>query len=923
MKHIATIAAALALAAPVFAEGDSLRIDIGAHRTFSAEESTAAVSVIGQRDLGHRSARNIGHDIVGQGLGLFSKEQQGTMASAALTVRGLQSLTGSSPLILVDGIARDLGQISAEEVESVSILKDGAALALYGHDAANGAVLITTKRGTDTGRHVKFSYDHVYNYLTNKPRFVDAYTNASAINEARTFEGMEPLYTQDEMNAFKSGQYPELYPNVNWVGETFRNHGVQNKYTLEFYGGMAKFKYYTIANLLTNKGFIKDGNVNDGYSTQDKYVRGNLRTNLDVELTPTTHMKANIWGMLDEQNQPGSQADLWGMVYAIPSLAYPIKDERGFWGGSAAWDGNKNPVAQATGAGYYKQHSRAIYTDLTIKQDLSAVTPGLGLTARLAYDNFSTLYEDHSKVYASGMSSVQWLNGQPDYTALSRYEKGQDGTLGGSSDSKSYKRHFQFDAGIDYDHTFGQHSVYSQLNWQYQFRDTQSGNSAIYHQYFTWFTHYGFRERYYLDLALNLSGTNKLAKGDKWSLAPTVSAAWLMSKERFMRDVKWIDLLKLRASVGTIDLDLLPGDDSDWLYAEQNYSTGHGNYPFNQDYTGTSSTEIGRMPVTTLAHEWAHKYNVGLDARLFGQLGVTFDAFYQERTRIFVLGNNYSSLVGVSLPYTNHGRVNSWGWELGLDYSKQIGQVTLSAAGRFNYNRNQIKAQDEEPRLYPNLVETGNALSQVYGLVAEGLFQSQAEVDVAPRQTFGTYGPGDIRYKDVNGDGIIDANDKTKIGYATAPSIYWSAQLGAEYKGFGLYALVQGTGRYSCNLSSSYYLPTLMKHALSEYAYNNRWTPENPNASLPRLSTTATANNTQGSTFWLRNRSFVKLRDIELYYNFPKAFLQKTKLLSAAKLYVRGTDLFTSDHLDEADAEGYGTAQPMTRSVAMGLQVTF
>lgn len=911
-------------------------IDVGANKSFSLPESTASVFVIQNKDFNHRSSKNIGWDIVGQGLGLFSKEGQGIYgnANASFTVRGLQSLSGSSPLFLVDGIQRGISDLSPEEVESVSVLKDAAAVALYGHLGANGAILITTKRGQGEGRHIKVSFDHIYDYLINKPRFVDAYTYANAVNEALEYEKSSPMYQPEEIEAFRTGKYPTYYPNVNWVNDTFRNHSVSNKYTVEFSGGMAKFRYYTMANLLTNKGFIKSPNENDGYSTQDKYVRGNLRTNLDIELTPTTQLKANIAGILSEQNQPGQAADLWSMVYAIPSLAFPVKDETGLWGGSASWSGKKNPVAQSQGSGYYKLHQRSLYSDVTLGQDLSSFVKGLGATLRVAYDHSSIIYEDHSKSYKFGMSSVDWIDGVIDESTLKRHEEEVDGPLGSEAESKSFNRHFQFDGGFDYDRSFGKHDLYSQLKWQYQFQDTEAISTTIYRQYVSWWTHYGFNKKYYADFALVASASNKLAPGHKWAVSPTLSAAWVVSNESFMENASWIDFLKLRASVGIVNMDLLPGDDSSWLYYEQSYTLGHGSYPYNSNYTGGTSTWIGRMPALNPTHEKAYKYNVGVDARLFNSLNVTFDAYYQQRKDIWVdTKGKYSSLVGLDLPYTNEGKVDSWGWELGLDYTKTVSDVTFNVGAQFNYNRNQIKEQAEEPRLYPNMIQTGHQLGQLYGLKAVGLF-TQQEIDnmnlptddpnYVPRQTFGTVRPGDIRYEDVNGDKKIDTNDKVAIGFATTPQIYYQFNLGAEWKGLGFYALFQGTARYSGTLSTSgMYWPLLNKTSLSQYAYDNRWTPQKPNASMPRLSTVSNKNNYQASTWWIKDRSFFKLRNIEVYYNLPKSLLEKTKFMNAAKLYLRGNDLFSKDHIAEGDAEGYGAAQPMTRSVAMGLQVTF
>lgn len=909
-----------------------LALPMGAQeKEIPTEESTASVSVISNKDFSHRSSQNIGMSIVGQGLGIFSKEQQ-AKTSASFTIRGLQSLSGSGVLFLVDGVQRGISEISPEEVESVTILKDAAALAIYGREAANGAILVKTKRGEYNSRHVKVSLDHEYNYLIDKPQFVDAATYANAVNEAFGYEGKSPLYSADEIEAFRSGKYPNYYPNVDWINETFRNHSVTNKYTIEFYGGTQKFRYYTMANLLTDKGFIKSPNENEGYSTQDKYVRGNLRTNMDIELTPTTQLKVNLAGRLMEQSQPGSQANLWSMVYTTPALAFPIRNERGYWGGSATWSGNNNPVAQAQGAGYYKNHSRSLYSDFTLKQDLSAALQGLGAIVKVVYDHKSSLYEDHSKSYQMGMSSVDWVNGVPDESTLTHYTNGEEGTLGDTSKSSGFNRNFQFEGGFNFDRSFGKHQLYTELMWKYKFVDDNDTNSTIYRQTVSSWSHYGYDSKYFVDLALMASATSRLAPGHKWAFSPTVSAAWMISREAFMKDITWINSLKLRASAGIINLDLLPADN--WFYYEQSYGTGSGTYPYDNQYSGGTSTTIGRMPTENPTHEKAYKYNIGVDAQLFDGLGITFDAYLQNRKDIWVAGSGkYSSVVGLDVPYTNDGEMKSWGWELGLNYDKTIQDVTLHAGATLNYNRNQIINQNEEPKLYDNLITTGGRYGQVRGLKAIGLL-TQDEVDrmslptddpnYIPKQSFGTVRAGDIRYEDVNGDKVVDSNDMVAIGYSTTPEMYYSFNLGAEWKGLGFYALFQGATRYTGTVNTTaLYQPLLTKSQLSQYAYDNRWTPENPDSKLPRLSSVSNKNNSQASTWWIKDRSFFKLRNVEVYYNLPESLLKKTNCIGAAKIYLRGNNLFTADHIEMADAEGYSAAQPMTRSFSMGLQVTF
>ena len=908
-------------------------IEVGANKDFTRAQSTAAVSVITSRDVNKRSAKNVGNSILGQGNGLVSLQGNGTYFEQNPTfyVRGLQSLSTSTPLILVDGVERDLSIVSPDEVDHVSILKDAAAIALYGYKGANGAILITTKRGQYNSKNIRVTYDHLFNFQTNRPKFVDGATFASAMNEALANEGSAPRYSSEEIAAFQNGNYPYQYPNVNWVDETFRKSGATNKVAVEFSGGGEKFRYFTMLNLLSDKGFINNFDATDGYSTQDKYVRGNLRTNLDIDLTPTTMLKVNMLGVLSEMSRPGSQADLWDMVYSLPSSAFPVRNENGEWGGSSTYSGEQNPVAQSSGAAYYKTHERALFADMTLTQDLKYWIEGLSMTLRLGYDTYSTLYEDHSMTYVYGNYPSTGVVGQKgDY-----WTSGTPGTMGKTANTDQWARRLIFAAGLNFDRTFAdKHYIYSQLKWDYEYQNaTGSTGQTVYRHNISWLGHYGYDNRYIAELALVYSGSNRLAPGTKWNLSPTVSAAWVLSNENFLKDNPVVNFLKLRGSFGIINADYLPGDNV-WDYYVQSYGAyASYNYPFGSGYeanTGNAFAAMirGRMAAIDPSNEKAYKYNVGIDATLFGGLNAEVDFYVQQRKDIWVSGAGaYSALIGFEAPYTNAGVVNSKGFELSLDYTKNIGALTFNLGGSFNYNKNEIKDQAEEPKAYDNLVETGNPLNSTYGLVAIGLFKDQADIDNSPKQNFSTVRPGDIKYQDINGDGVIDANDKTKIGYsAYAPEIFYNFHAGAEYKGIGVDLMFQGVGRYTANLSAKgMYWPLLNSTSLSQQYYDGRWSPSNPdvNAEFPRLSSTSNANNYQTSTFWQRDRSFLKLRNVEVYYNLPACLVQKTGFVNTAKIYLRGIDLLCFDHIDEADPECYGVSAPLNKSVVAGIQLSF
>jgi len=887
-------------------------------------ESTASVSLVSNSQFSKRSANSIGNALYGFLPGLTALANTGSFAAQqpSFYLRGLQTLSDNSPVILVDGVEREIQYLTPDEVETVVVLKDAPAVALYGYKGINGVINIITKRGKYNTVEVNVTYDHSFNTLQRMPEFVDAYTYASAMNEALGYEGSPLKYSQDELNAYQSGQYPYYYPNVDWVGETFRNTGATDLYYINFRGGGQKFRYFTAVNLQNNSGYIKNPNFNEGYSTQMKYSKGNLRTNLDIELTPSTKLTANVFGSLLETLRPGDAADLWGMVYTVPAAAIPAKLEDGTWGGNSTWSGVSNPVAQSQGAAYTKGHARALYADMSLKQDLSGLLPGLGGAFQLAYDNISNISENHSKTYVyNAYTTTIGEDGTPE--AKLNTPLGQNTTMGTGKES-SFNREFNFYGDLFYDREIGVHSLFSQLRWSYEYRNSEGQNTSLFRQNLSFYTHYGYNSRYFADLTLTGSASNRLAPGRKWALSPVISAAWAISNEDFMKNNTLVDFLKLRASFGVINTDNIPGNGY-WL---QTYTSG-GLYSFTESYTslGEGSWSMGRLASYNSTHEKAYKYNIGLDATLFKSLDLTIDGWLQKRKDIWIDGSGmYSSVLGFDAPYVNAGEVNSWGVEAGSDYHYSAGALLLTAGANFSLAKSKIINQLEAPVQYPWLAETGHRLNQLRGLVAVGLFRDNDDIANSPQQSYGTVYPGDIKYKDLNGDNIIDNNDITSIGYSTSlPEICYSFHIGAEWNGLGFDAMFQGTQRYSAMLSlKSMYRPLLNSTSLSQYYYDNRWTPENADdAIFPRLASQSSQNNYRASTFWLRDRSFLKLRNVEVYYNLPKSLLRQTKVLNSAKLYLKGIDLLCFDHIKQMDPETYNSATPLPSSILLGLSIGF
>lgn len=898
----------------------------GLNQTFA--ESTGSVATVYNNKINNRSAFSMVNSLYGNvpGLATMQNPDVAWEQSNDYYIRGLKTLNGNNDiLVVIDGMERDnsfevLSFLTPEEVESVTILRDAAAIALYGYKGVNGVINIVTKRGKYKTREINFSYDHGFTYQNRLPEMTNAYTYALAMNEAAANDGQSARYTQNELNAFKSQKYPFLYPDVDWWDEVYRDRGKTDIATLSFRGGSSKMRYYTMLNLQNGRGFINNANFNKDYSVQEKYSKGNVRSNLDIDLTSTTKLQVNVMGALNEYSRPGyGTDDLIGVLYTTPSAAFPIKTESGLWGGNTTWTGEQNPVALALGRGYSKGHTLGLWADMTLKQDLSSIVEGLGASFRMGYDKVASYWEDHTYEYRYGSTTVtQWQNGEP--TGFNDYEAGSDTEMAGGSRLDWQYRSFNFMANVDWNRQFAGHKLYTTLMYHYKYDNNININSTLYHMDWSWYTHYGYKGRYFADLALVMSGSNLLQPGHQWHLSPTLGLAWNLKKENFLKDVDWVNFLKLRTSFGVISTDNIPA------YGYWNTTmTGGSGYPLQDDFDYASSWQEGILPSLNGTVEKAYKFNAGVDATLFDGLTLMVDAFYEQRKDIWVTtSGKYSSVLGASNSYANAGVVDSKGIEIATDYSKQIGNVRLNIGGNFSFARNIIKEQLETPRAYDYLERTGKRVSQIFGYQAIGYFIDEADIENSPQQQFGDVAPGDIKYKDQNGDNVINEFDQVSMGYnSTVPEIYFGFNVGAEWKGLGFNAFFQGVGNYSqWTTLDGMYSPLVGGNAISEHYYNNRWTPETPNARYPRLSTQAVQNNWEDSSVWLENGAFLKLRNCEVYYKLPHSLISKWHL-NTAKLYVRGVDLLCWDHINVLDPESLGDGTPTTRSINVGLSIGF
>ncbi|MFI3286023.1 MAG: SusC/RagA family TonB-linked outer membrane protein [Rikenellaceae bacterium] len=889
-------------------------------KSSSLENSSASVSRIDKADIEKSSATNLINGIFGLGLGLTSLQNGGATwdEKASFYIRGAQSLNYNTILVVVDGIERPISNLSIDEVESITVLKDAAAVALYGYRGINGVLSVTTKRGMYKQHRISLSYEYGVSEPLNIQEMVNSYDYANAVNEAYTNDNMDARYTPEEVKAFKDGSNPFIYPDVDWVDELIGQLGHSNKYNLTFQGGGEKMRYYTMLDLQNTTGYYKGTEANDGYSNQAEYSKANIRTNIDIDVTNTTKMQANLMGNITEYNHSNIYTNI-AYAYNVPSAAYPIKTEDGIWGGDLIW-GGKNPIASLTATGYSRSHARTLNADFTVEQDLSAITEGLGATVKLAYDNATTYWDIYSKSYAYASDQIDSSSAEGDYI---RYTGGEETELAFTKNLNGtmYTRAY-FGAALNYDHKLGEEgNIYSTLMWNYNNYRASSQYNVLYYLNFASYTKYSYKDRYFADLALTYSGSNKLPEDNKFAFSPTVSAAWLISKEDFMKDSSWINYMKLRASYGILHTEYVP----EWDLTSASFATG-GGYYFGDAYTYYAGLYQGRYKTGEFSPERATKYNVGLEMGMFQGLMLNVDAYYQRRDQIMLTsGGDVSSVFGIPAPYVAAGIVESKGLEIGVDYNKKVDEFVINAGAMFTYAKNKVVEKIEAPVAEEYLATTGLPINQPFGLETDGFFADEEDIKNSPTQLFSEVVVGDIKYKDQNGDGFIDANDYVAMGYnVNCPEQYFSFNLGAEWRGLGFNMVFQGAANYSVWLNTtSIYRPLTSNNNISQFYYDNRWTPETADTALfPRLSAQASSNNTQSSDLWLADASFLKLRTCEIYYNLPKSWLKKLSMHNAT-IYVRGLDLFSFDMMDLYDPEYVSNNYPTDRSVHVGVKIGF
>lgn len=904
---------------------------------------------------------SISNALAGNVPGIIARQTSGQPGDnvSEFWIRGISTFgAGSSALVLVDGFERDLNSLNVEDIETFTVLKDASATAIYGSRGANGVVLITTKRGEEGKTNVNAKVEFSYNTRTQTPEFVDGATYARMYNEALTTRNQPAAFSDDDIYLIQNGLDPDIFPNVNWMDLILKKGAPTYRANVDLSGGGSTARYFVSASYVDEGGMYETDEAMKDYNTNSNYRRWNYRMNTDLNLTPTTVLRVGIAGALEKQNQPGGNYDeIWNSLMGYNPIATPVRYSNGYWG-SQGGAGKQNPWILVTQQGYNETWKNTVNTTANLEQDLSFITKGLKFYGRYGFDIYTNNSNRHMK-WPEGWKAERLRDSEGDIVFTRQINE----QLMTTSPSSSGSRKEYLEAELHYDRTFGDHTVGAVLKYS---QDKTINNSPISgddysravqaidrkHQALAGRVTYGWKNRYFFDFNFGYNGSENFAPGHQWGFFPAYSLAWNLSEEQFIKDaMPWMTMFKIRYSYGKVGNDYLSENNNEVRFPYQEtfytqYWTNDGenvnfDYMFGdigQSNYHYSPLTYSRVASTGITWEESTKHDVGIDFSLWNdKFSGTVDYFHEQRDGIFMMRNYMPPSVGLNHVQTNAstnvGSVLSKGFDGNIAFKQKIGEVDFTLRANMTYSKNEILEYDEQFTHYPYTLQTGYRVNQARGLIAEGLFTDYDDIRNHADQS-GLAGdvdiaPGDIKYKDINGDGVIDDNDKVAIGATTVPNMIYGFGLSALWKGFDFNVLFQGAGK------STFFINGFTVYPFQEGAWGNilsdvpgkYWSlgvNEDPNAEYPRLSFGGNPNNYRESTYWLRNGSYLRLKNLEIGYTMPKR-ISNAMHLENLRIYFMGTNLLTFSDFDLWDPElgsSNGQAYPLARTYTLGLTLS-
>jgi len=847
--------------------------------------------------------------------GLYTRQRSGVQdTDDPISVVDFK-IRGQIPLILIDGVPRDFSSIEPESIESVTVLKDAMATVMFGQRSSGNLILVTTKRPKEGPFQLSFTAQHGAQQLLNRTKPVSAADYAILYNEARNNDGLDPVYTAADILAYRNGSDPVFHPNNDYSAYFLNEQASIDRFNLNIQSGTKNAKFYTAVDYQNEGGFFNTADLNS-YSTNSGVNRYIVRSNVSVDLNPTLNVGLNIFGRIQNANQPGgTTSSIFNAITFTPSNAYTIFNPNGSLGGNTSF--TSNIYGMLNNAGYYKSTSRDLAADIALTKKLDSWIDGLWAKANVSYNNTVDQSVNRSKNFA--VYSLNINSGAPVYAQFGT-NTNQPNTL-----SLSARRTYTYGKlSLGYDRSFGGNNLNVLLLADNQSTTINLNLPATYTNIAGNVT-YNYNSKYFAEGALSYGGYNRYKPGNRFGWFYAGALGWDLSKENFLKDAKWINQLKPRVSYG------LTGNANVGYYIyDQYYTYGGTTAAYYFGATPTSARYFAEQALANPNATWekAKKLNVGVDAVLFtNRLKITTEYFNETYFDLMQVRGNSIALLGQSYPAENIGRNRYFGVENNLSWTAKLGKAQYRISGNVSLMNSKILYQDEVFRENAYQKRTGLPVGQPFGYIAEGFYQSQNEINVSPKVDGYLPKPGDIKYRDLNDDGIINQLDETAIG-TQKPLIYYGLTTGFSFKGFDLSIAIQGVANRDIVTSSAYNsvsstLETEFQ-GVNGQAFEqhlNRWTPSNAaNATYPRLSIGANVNNQQASSFWVRRADYLRIQNVDLGYSLPQKWVGRIKL-NGLRVFVNGFNLYSFDTLRYLDPEGYNSIYPLRRTFNLGVNI--
>ena len=903
---------------------------------------TGSISSVNTDELLKVPTASIGNMLSGVLSGVSSIQSSGQPGGddPDVFIRGISTLNtmNAKPLYLVDGVERSFFQIDPNEVENITILKDASSTAVFGVRGANGVIIVTTKRGKEGKAKINASFSYGIQTPTRMPEFVNSYDYATFLNEAYTNDGKDPKFTPEAVEAFRTHSNPIIYPDTDWMELLFKSSAPQTQGNVNISGGTERVRYFISMGMLDQKGFFK--NHDTRYDAN--FNRYNYRANLDIDFTKTTLVAINMGGRVEKRNFPRSGDDinqLFRRIYwATPFSGPGIVDGKWIKGNSQYLPvGLSDGLGNIYGRGYGSKTTNVVNLDLALTQKLDFITKGLQFKIKVAYNSGY----DHTKERATSIESYQpwyrkdvtWME-HPAGSDPNEVVYIQDGEAGLISYAESFgkSRDWYAEASFDWKRDFDLHhlsalALYNQSKTYYPDSD-YPGIPRGYVGLVGRVT-YDYDNKYLIEGNVGYNGSENFAPGNRYGFFPAVSGGWVLTQEEFLKDNPVVNFLKIRASYGIVGNDRYhpygTGFMDRFLYLPNSYFIGSG-YQFGTGTSWSPGAYEKSFGNSGLSWEKSAKQNYGIDFSLFNQkLSGSIDYFYEKRTDILAKASTDPIIHAMSLPVLNLGIVSNKGVELNLKWNHKINSFRYWTNLNVSYAKNKIVYQDEVPSEYTYTLKTGHPVGQPFGLKVRGFYYEGME-DVADHSY--VLKEGDVVYEDLNHDGKIDDNDKTAIGYPSYPLLNAGLTLGFEYKGFDFSMLWVGATKTSRVLEETFRKPLgeTYDRSLMSHQFTDRWTPETAaTAKLPRATIDGVKNNYRDSELWVKDASYLRLKNIEIGYNFRLPFMPKIGM-EKMRVFMTGYNLLTFDKLKISDPESMSSGvpqYPVMRVINFGLNVSF